>query len=107
MTKFIFILAILFSSSLLAQDNSPKFQIPESFIVKSRPAFILPVIGVDRSLLTNPQKHFENTNFHLPQSVKFPAFFCRMELKSVDHCNFWIKVHAGDYDKYSQDKLPD
>ena len=102
MSKSIFILSIFFSSSLLAQNKEPKFQISESFIVKSHPAYRLPVIAADRSMLTNAQNPFENSSFHLPQSVKFPAFFCQMELKSVDRFNFWIKVHAGDYDKYSK-----
>ncbi len=34
--------------------------------------------------------------------VHYPAFFCRMELKSVDQLGIWIKIHAGDYDTYSR-----
>ncbi len=33
-------------------------------------------------------------------SVKYDAFFCKMELKNREHFHIWIKVHAGDYDQY-------
>lgn len=35
-------------------------------------------------------------------AVHYPAFFCRMELKTMNHLGIWIKVHAGDYDTYSR-----
>jgi len=34
--------------------------------------------------------------------VHYPAFFCRMELRSVSQLGIWIKLHAGDYDAYSR-----
>ncbi|CAN5562149.1 hypothetical protein BH10BAC1_BH10BAC1_02570 [soil metagenome] len=108
MKKSIFILVASFASSLLiAQGNSPKYQIPEFLVVKSHKAFVLPGSEPTKSLVVNPANFSDNTNFHLTQSVKFPAFFCQMELKSMYKYNVWIKIHAGEYDKYSTDKLPD
>lgn len=52
--------------------------------------------------------HFSlrQNNAHVPGTfdpvVHYPAFFCRMELKSVTHLGVRIKVHAGDYDNYSR-----
>jgi hypothetical protein len=34
---------------------------------------------------------------------RYTAFFCKMELKSVDYFGIWIKVHAGNYEEYTRD----
>jgi hypothetical protein len=55
------------------------------------------------SLLEAPEI---NTPLYAPKSlgcnVHYEAFFCRMELKITERLPFWIRVHAGDYDSYSQ-----
>ena len=33
--------------------------------------------------------------------VHYTAFFCKMEVKSMNSLGIMIKVHAGDYDNYS------
>ncbi len=34
---------------------------------------------------------------------RYTAFFCKMELKTVDYFGIWIKVHAGNYEEYTKD----
>ena len=54
---------------------------------------------------------FSKSGAHSPAAfdpaVHYPAFFCRMELKSVSRLGIRIKVHAGDYDAYSRPALQD
>jgi hypothetical protein len=33
----------------------------------------------------------------------YTAFFCKMELKTIDYFGIYIKVHAGDYDAYTKE----
>ena len=35
-------------------------------------------------------------------TIHYEAFFCRMELKITEHLPFWIRIHAGDYDSYTE-----
>lgn len=36
------------------------------------------------------------------EKVKYDAFFCNLELKSFKKLGVMVKIHAGDYDKYTQ-----
>lgn len=38
----------------------------------------------------------------IPNNFHYTAFFCKMELKAMNHFGIWIKVHVGDYDNYSK-----
>lgn len=33
-------------------------------------------------------------------TVRYDAFFCRLEQKSVHKLGIWFKIHAGKYDRY-------
>ena len=64
--------------------------------------------GLNRTIaVPAPVLTFKATEEHAPAAfdpeVHYPAFFCRMELKAVKHFGVWIKVHAGDYDRYSRE----
>jgi hypothetical protein len=98
-------LLVFFMAPSFAQTIPIKFQTPGSFIVKKQQLFHLPVSEFSVKQLPD---HFNpgNNNFHFDKAVHYSAFFCKMELKAVDHCNVWIKLHAGDYDAYTKNNLP-
>jgi hypothetical protein len=37
--------------------------------------------------------------------VHYDAFFCRMEQHSADRLKVWVKIHAGDYDRYGKERM--
>ncbi len=84
----------LFISVSFAQSNLSKY------------AFDKPTMM--RSVFTSSLYSFNHTMPHiigkpLPVLANFhyTAFFCKMELKALNHLGIWVKVHAGDYDIYS------
>lgn len=34
--------------------------------------------------------------------VHYDAFFCRMERHTLARTGVWVKIHAGDYDRYTR-----
>ncbi len=96
------ILFLLFSASLYAQNDllgykprQIKFKQPfQPLLVPSlsSPSYAF-VLGEDRSI--SPQTCVYKSPVH------HTAFFCKMEVKTQNTLGIMIKVHAGDYDKYT------
>ncbi|MCW3071478.1 MAG: hypothetical protein JWO44_1368 [Bacteroidetes bacterium] len=85
---------ILLSASAFSQRNilhTPPLK------QAGRLSFVLSSVNVPFSLSSEAQKRFPMC---VESKVDYPAFFCRMELKSVDRFHIWVKFHAGDYDRY-------
>jgi hypothetical protein len=96
---FLFFIVVFTGSFLFAQTPVLKFQ-PLNFSPAKQFHFMNSAAANPNLVLSSPNPD------HLPASfdpaIHFPAFFCRMELKAVEHFGIWIKVHAGDYDRYSR-----
>ncbi|MES2629582.1 MAG: hypothetical protein V4616_11490 [Bacteroidota bacterium] len=70
----------------------PGLQMPRQGI---RPGFQLRGIPAqpsqDQLLLSKPEAY---------GPVKYSAFFCNLELKSLKSLGIMVKIHAGEYDRY-------
>jgi hypothetical protein len=61
------------------------------------PSFVLSSVNVPFSLAAERTLHVPDVPYN---KVDYPAFFCRLELRSVNRFHIRIKFHAGDYDRY-------
>jgi hypothetical protein len=89
MKQFLILGLIIISSLSYGQQRIIK-TIPSDFHFSSGTGLYSPSL--------NPQK-YSITPFE--KKVSYPAFFCRLELKAVDHLHVWVKFHAGEYDSYA------
>jgi hypothetical protein len=91
---FLLLLLPLFSYSQRAVIKHSALYFPRSYTDYSYTSnnFISKGICFSQQQVIKPFDH----------NVEYPAFFCKMELNMREHCNVWIKLHAGDYDIYNR-----
>ncbi len=94
----IIIIAMFLASGLFAQSNLSKYTFFKPFIIAS--THTAQLFNFYPTLVGNYNPRPILTNFH------YSAFFCKMELKALDRFGIWVKVHAGDYDGYTNGFVP-
>lgn len=94
----IIIMEMFFVSASFAQSNLSKYTFYKPVIIGPIPTSLLHSFYHISISNTNPLAKL--TNFH------YTAFFCKMELKALDRFGIWVKVHAGDYDGYTNGFVP-
>ncbi len=90
----IIFMAMFFTSASFAQSNLSKYTFYKPVIIS--PIYTSSLYSFYHQSITNSNPLPKLTNFH------YSAFFCKMELKALDHLGIWVKLHAGDYDNYTK-----
>jgi len=89
---------MLFASASFAQSNLRKYTFCKPIIIS--PIQTSSLYSFYHISISNTNPVAKLTNFN------YTAFFCKMELKALDRFGIWVKVHAGDYDGYTNGFVP-
>jgi hypothetical protein len=101
---FVFLTIMILALNARAQDHTSK--IPPLQFAKNKKVnnFTSSQKTNNTFLLKNAKLDNQNRAVQpFDNGVHYTTFFCKMELTMYEHCNMWIKVHAGDYDVYTKD----